>query len=254
MMTTYLNVKALFLYKLHNINSIPMILGKWIVLTSLIGLIFSHAVLANVLTINVRDKASLQRGAKLFMNYCSGCHSLKYLRYSQMAEDLGLMEFDAPLGKRLLKNNLIFTEATAEDPIRIALPPEDAKQWFGVVPPDLSLISREKGTQWLYCYLSSFYKDDSRPFGTNNHLVVDVAMPNVLASWHDELSKEQFDTGLQDLLTFLTYVGEPEQQLRYRMGWFVISFLIVLFLVILRLKVVYWRKIGIKSPKKVKMW
>jgi ubiquinol-cytochrome c reductase cytochrome c1 subunit len=163
-----------------------------------------------------------------------------------MAEDLGLMGFDGPIGKRLLMNNLLFTEATSEDPIRIALPPEDAKQWFGVVPPDLSLISREKGTQWLYLYLNSFYKDDSRPFGTNNHLVVDVAMPNILESWHDELSKEQFDTSLQDLVTFLAYVGEPEQRLRYRLGFFVMSFLIVLFLVILRLKAVYWRKIGIK--------
>ncbi|KTD66533.1 ubiquinol-cytochrome c oxydoreductase, cytochrome c1 [Legionella santicrucis] len=195
---------------------------------------------------NIQDKASLQRGAKLFMNYCSGCHSLKYLRYNRMAKGLDLMRFAGQIDEGLLKNNLIFTQATINDPIQIAMPPEDAKQWFGIVPPDLSLIVRSKGAAWLYNYLNSFYKDDSRPFGTNNYLVPDVAMPNILETLHDQIRSRQFDESLLDLVTFLAYVSEPTQTERYHMGFFVIGFLVILFLVSLCLKIVYWRKIGIK--------
>ncbi|KTC91933.1 cytochrome c1 [Legionella cincinnatiensis] len=203
-------------------------------------------VYATSLSIDIDDKASLQRGAKLFMNYCSGCHSLKYLRYNRMAKGLGLMRFAGQIDEDLLKNNLIFTQATIHDPIQIAMPPEDAKQWFGIVPPDLSLIVRAKGAKWLYNYLSSFYKDDSRPFGTNNYLVPDVAMPNILDTLHDKMQSRQFDESLLDLVTFLTYVSEPTKTERYHLGFFVIGFLVILFLVSLCLKIVYWRKIGIK--------
>lgn len=210
------------------------------------GLFVNPVVCADPVEFNVQDKASLQRGARLFMNYCSGCHSLKYLRYNHMAKGLGLTRFDGQINEDLLKNNLIFTQATINDPIRIALPPEDAKQWFGVVPPDLSLVAREKGTRWLYSYLNGFYKDEARPFGTNNRLVPDVAMPNILDTLNHELPSGQFNMNLQDLVTFLAYVGEPIQPLRYRMGFFVVGFLFVLFLVAVGLKTVYWRKIGIK--------
>ncbi|MBN9227639.1 MULTISPECIES: cytochrome c1 [Legionella] len=210
------------------------------------GLFVNPVVYADPVEFNVQDKASLQRGARLFMNYCSGCHSLKYLRYNHMAKGLGLTRFDGQINEDLLKNNLIFTQATINDPIRIALPPEDAKQWFGVVPPDLSLVAREKGTRWLYSYLNGFYKDEARPFGTNNRLVPDVAMPNILDTLNHELPSGQFNMNLQDLVTFLAYVGEPIQPLRYRMGFFVVGFLFVLFLVAVGLKTVYWRKIGIK--------
>jgi len=210
------------------------------------GLFVNPVVCAGPVEFNVQDKASLQRGARLFMNYCSGCHSLKYLRYNHMAKGLGLTRFDGQINEDLLKNNLIFTQATINDPIRIALPPEDAKQWFGVVPPDLSLVAREKGTRWLYSYLNGFYKDEARPFGTNNRLVPDVAMPNILDTLNHELPSGQFNMNLQDLVTFLAYVGEPIQPLRYRLGFFVVGFLFVLFLVAVGLKIVYWRKIGIK--------
>lgn len=215
--------------------------------------------------VDVENKPSLQRGAKLYMNYCSGCHSLKYLRYNRMAEGLGLVGFDGQVDDDLLKSNLIFTEATLTDPIRIALPPEDAKQWFGVVPPDLSLIAREKGPEWLFTYLKSFYSDNSRPFGTNNLLKPGVAMPNVLESLIGEVALEQdtkecsahlswtkegglpqahMDHLLQDLVTFLVYVGEPAQTVRYRLGWFVMAFLGVFLLVAIGLKKVYWKKIS----------
>ncbi|KTD14665.1 ubiquinol-cytochrome c oxydoreductase, cytochrome c1 [Legionella gratiana] len=219
---------------------------RFFYLLLLAGLLVTQQVLAHSFSINIHDQASLQRGAKLFMNYCSGCHSLNYLRYNRMAEGLGLIRFPGQIDEGLLKNNLIFTQATINDPIQIAMPPEDAKQWFGRVPPDLSLIVREKGTEWLYNYLNGFYKDDSRPFGTNNHLVPDVAMPNILDTLRDEMVTRQFDVSLLDLVTFLTYVSEPTQIERYSMGFFVIGFLIILFFVSLSLKVVYWRKIGIK--------
>ncbi|HHT0592555.1 TPA: cytochrome c1 [Legionella anisa] len=210
------------------------------------SLLLNSVVLAYSAEINLQDKASLQRGARLFMNYCSGCHSLNYLRYNNMAKVLGITGFGGRINEDLLKNNLIFTQATVHDPIRIALPPEDAKQWFGIVPPDLSLVAREKGTEWLYSYLNGFYRDDSRPFGTNNRLVPDVAMPNILETLNHELSRDQFHDELRDLVTFLAYVGEPIQSIRYRIGFYVVSFLLVLFLVVLGLKRVYWRKNGIK--------
>jgi ubiquinol-cytochrome c reductase cytochrome c1 subunit len=218
---------------------------------------------AQSLTININDKARLQRGTKLFMNYCSGCHSLKYLRYNRMAEGLGLL-VDGHLDEDLLKNNLIFTQAIATDPIHIALPPEDARQWFGVVPNDLSLIARAKGTDWLYEYLQGFYEDKSRPFSTNNLLVPGVAMPNILApligekilvpqskeqSAHlllvsqGELSPQQMDQFLQDIVTFLAYVGEPSKPERQQMGWFVLVFFLISGLLVLGLKKAYWQKI-----------
>ncbi|MCE0722356.1 cytochrome c1 [Legionella resiliens] len=210
------------------------------------SLLLNSVVLAHSAEVDVQDKASLQRGARLFMNYCSGCHSLNYLRYNHMAKGLGITRFDGRINEDLLKNNLIFTQATVNDPIRIALPPEDAKQWFGIVPPDLSLVAREKGTEWLYSYLNGFYRDDARPFGTNNRLVPGVAMPNILETLNHELPKDQFNNELHDLVSFLAYVGEPMQSIRYRIGLYVVSFLFVLFLVVLGLKRVYWRKNGIK--------
>ena len=128
------------------------------------------------------SKTHLQRGAKLYMNYCSGCHSLKYLRYSTMAKGLGLTTFDGQIDKPLLQDNLIFTTLPVHSPIEIAMSEEDAVQWFGIKPPDLSLIARARGTAWIYTYLKSFYADNTRPFGSNNMLVPDVAMPNVLLS------------------------------------------------------------------------
>ncbi len=237
---------------------------KWCYLLSIFVLLGSPFLWGQSLVIDVHNQASLQRGAKLYMNYCSGCHSLKYLRYNQMAKGVGLIGFDGRVDEDLLKNNLIFTQASINDPIQIALPPEDAKQWFGVVPPDLSLISREKGADWLYTYLKSFYNDKSRPFGTNNLLTPGVAMPNVLASFigemaleqnskdcssslslvkEGELSQAQIDSFLQDLVSFLVYVGEPIQSIRYRIGLIVIAFLSVFLLVALGLKKAYWRKI-----------
>ncbi|WP_049459360.1 cytochrome c1, partial [Stenotrophomonas maltophilia] len=119
------------------------------------------------------DRASLQRGAQLYMNYCSGCHALKYLRYSRMAQDLGLTEEE-------VMNNLNFTGSAIGDPIPVAMPKENAEKWFGKMPPDLSLIARVRGSDWVYTYLKSFYLDSSRPLGWNNALFANASMPNPL--------------------------------------------------------------------------
>ena len=211
---------------------------RGIALLGAIGVTYSH--ITQAASINFQDKPALQRGAKVFMNYCSGCHSLKYMRYNQMAKGLGLVGFDGQVDENLLKNNLIFTQALINDPIRVALPPEDAKQWFGVVPPDLSLIVREKGGRWLFRYLKTFYNDDTKPFGVNNSLVPDVAMPNVL----DSIPVAEFEEQVQDLVAFLAYVGEPEAVTRQKMGGYVMAFLFVFLLAVLGLQKAYDRRIG----------
>lgn len=191
-------------------------------------------------SIHVDDKPSLQRGAKLYMNYCSGCHALKYMQYMRMGIDLGLTRFDGSLDQDLLTNNLIFTRASVHAPIDVSMPAEDARQWFGIVPPDLSLIVKVRGADWLYTYLKSFYDDASRPFGSNNLLKPNLAMPNVLASFNSQ----ELDPMLVDLLTFLAYVAEPNKGERIYMGLFVLGFLLVLLGFVWQLKKAYWQKIS----------
>lgn len=122
---------------------------------------------------NIRDQASLQRGAKLFMNYCAGCHSLHFMRYSRIAKDLDLT-------KEQVMQNLNFTGARFHDPVVSAMPIDGATKWFGKAPPDLSLIVGVRGSDWVYTYLNSFYLDPSRPVGWNNTVLKNAAMPNVL--------------------------------------------------------------------------
>lgn len=233
----------------------------------------SHATIGHELELktfdlNVQDQESLQRGAKMYMNYCSGCHSLRFMRYNRMATDLGLTTFEGELDTDLLFNNLIFTQAKVFDPIQISMPPEDAMQWFGIVPPDLSLSAREKGPFWIYTYLTSFYADKTRPFGSNNLLKPDVAMPNVLeplagkfiavdensnptltAISHllqvdkGEMNEAEFNSAVQDLVTFLAYVSEPAQLVRYDMGIGVIIYLGIFLVFAYLLKKTYWRRL-----------
>jgi len=218
-------------------------------------------------TIDLHDTESMQRGAKMFMNYCSGCHSLHYMRYNRMAKNLGLTTFTGEIDTDLLFNNLIFTTAKIEDPIEISMLPVDARQWFGRAPPDLSLSARQFGPAWLYTYLKSFYVDKTRPFGANNLLVPDVGMPNSLAPLAGkviavpepghadgstkslllvepgEMTEQQFDSAIRDLVTFLTYVSEPVKLERRRIGWFVVLFLVVFLIIAYQLKKFYWRDV-----------
>jgi ubiquinol-cytochrome c reductase cytochrome c1 subunit len=122
---------------------------------------------------HMTDQASLQRGAKLFMNYCSGCHSIKFMRYARIGDDLGLSEKE-------VTENLNFSGAKHLDRINVAMNPVDAANWFGKTPPDLSLVGRSRGSDWVYTYLKSFFMDESRPSGWNNTVLPNASMPNVL--------------------------------------------------------------------------
>lgn len=194
--------------------------------------------------INPFDQAKLQRGAKIFMNYCSGCHSLRYLRYNRMALDLGIIRFDGQIDSNLLRSNLIFTRAEVVDPVKVSMPAAEAREWFGVIPPDLSLIARQRGVAWIYNYLNGFYADSSRPYGTNNNMLPDTAMPNVFYPVLNKISQQEHEKNLEDLLSFLAYVGEPAQLQRYSLGYGVVLFLIIFCIISYLLKKMYWKKIG----------
>ena len=208
------------------------------------------------------DQASLQRGAALYMNYCSGCHSLKYVRYARIGEDLGLTEDQ-------VQANLNFTGAKIGDHVLSAMPPELAKAAFGKAPPDLSLIARVRGSDWIYTYLKSFYLDESRPLGWNNKLFPNASMPNPL--WElqgiqqpvygkkteaGELPVEgftisqagtqtpaQFDQTVRDITAFLEYAGEPAALKRPALGVWVILFLSFFTFMAWLLKKEYWRDV-----------
>ncbi|MCW8945550.1 MAG: cytochrome c1 [Sedimenticola sp.] len=214
--------------------------------------------------VDVSDQASLQRGAKYFVNYCLSCHSAKFQRYNRMAKDLGLTEDE-------VKENLMFTTDKIGDTMEIAMSPENAEAWFGTAPPDLSLIARSRGVDWLYTYLRSFYVDESRPFGVNNVVFPDVGMPHVMwelqgmqkAVFHEvdgqqvveklvpvegaagkgKLSAEAFDGAMRDLTAFLSYVGEPIQLERKRIGKWVLLFIGIFFVLAYLLKKEYWKDI-----------
>ncbi len=124
--------------------------------------------------IDLTDKAALQDGARTFANYCMGCHSAKFQRYERVGKDLGISE-------ELMMGNLVFTGAKIGDHMKIGMQPQDAKVWFGAAPPDLTLVARVRGTDWLYSYLRAFYEDPARPWGVNNKVFPNVGMPNVLA-------------------------------------------------------------------------
>ncbi|WP_043290581.1 cytochrome c1 [Pseudoxanthomonas spadix] len=212
---------------------------------------------------DLSDKASLQRGAKLFMGYCSGCHSLKYLRYSRMAEDLGLSEED-------VMANLNFTGAAVGEQIQVAMPDEAATKWFGKAPPDLSLIARVRGPDWIYTYLKSFYLDETRPVGWNNTLFPNASMPNPL--WElqglqhaeygppDPATKDktvaalklatpgaespvEFDRSVRDITNFLEYASEPAALKRQSMGVWVLLFLAFFTFLAFLLKKEFWKDV-----------
>lgn len=214
---------------------------------------------------DVSNIGSLQRGAKIFVNYCMGCHSAKYVRYNRLARDLGITEDQ-------LVNNLMFLGGKPFDTMRNAMPAADAERWFGVAPPDLSLVARSRGTDFLWAFMKSFYIDESRPTGVNNVAMESVAMPHVL--WELQgmqravfeevtredgssdmvfkgfevvdpgiLSAEEYDQFVRDLVNFLEYIGEPVQLERRRLGIWVLMFLLVFGLFAYALKNEIWKDI-----------
>ena len=169
---------------------------------------------------DVSDVNSLQRGARNFFNYCAGCHSLKFIRYNQIAQDLALDESQ-------LIQNLIFTQAKPEDAVITNMLPSDGSRWFGTSPPDLSLITRSRGTDQVYNFLRTFYKDSTSPTGADNRALPGTSMPNVLWLVQEQLNEKEFDQFTLDLVNFLDYVSEPIQSERKRIGIWVILFLLV---------------------------
>ena len=210
---------------------------------------------------DVSNKASLQRGARNFVNYCSGCHSAKYVRFNRLAVDLALTDAQ-------VTQNLIFNGGKLTDTMTINMSEADAAKWFGKAPPDLSLIARARGTDYLYAFLKSFYLDPSRPTGTNNTVLAGAAMPHVLwelqglqkavyeegegAEKHlkgfelvtkGKLSPEEYDEFVRDTVNFLDYIGEPKQLERRALGFKVLGFLLLLFLLAYALKQEYWKDV-----------
>jgi len=169
---------------------------------------------------DVSDVNSLQRGAGNFFNYCAGCHSLKFIRYNQIAEDLDLNESQ-------LVQNLIFTQAKPEDAVITNMLPSDGSRWFGKSPPDLSLITRSRGTDQVYNFLRTFYKDSTSPTGADNRALPGTSMPNVLWLVQEQLNEKEFNQFTLDIVNFLDYVSEPIQSERKRIGIWVILFLLV---------------------------
>lgn len=215
--------------------------------------------------IDVGNRPALQRGARNFVNYCLGCHSAKFVRYNRVAADLGITEQQAI-------DNLIFTGDSFQGTMRIGINPDDAKRWFGTVPPDLSLIARARGNDYLYTFLRSFYADPSRPTGVNNIVLPGTAMPHVLAGlqgvqeaeWEGHpdaagnvqrhfkgfkagtpgsMTPEEYDQFVRDTVTFLAYIGEPAQLQRTALGFPVIAFLIFFTLLAYALKKEYWKDV-----------
>jgi ubiquinol-cytochrome c reductase cytochrome c1 subunit len=202
--------------------------------------------------IDITDQASLQRGAQTFVNYCLSCHSASFMRYNRMAKDLGLTDDQ-------VKDNLMFASDKIGDTMTIAMRAEDAEKWFGVTPPDLSVIARARGTDWLYTYLRTFYLDDSRPMGTNNVAFKDVGMPHVL--WEQQgylaknengelvqevkgdLSQHQYNEMIHDLVNFLAYISEPSKLERMALAKWVLLYLIIFFLVAYPLKKAFWKDV-----------
>lgn len=186
--------------------------------------------------ISLTDKAQLQRGAQLFMNYCFGCHSLNYLRYERMASDL-----DIPL--ELLPGNLMFNTDKSGSPMANGLDVAQARKWFGAAPPDLTLEAKLRGADWVYTYLISFYEDPSRPWGVNNHVFPNVGMPHVMADMQRSLPEEEFKSRMADITAFLEYAAEPIQVTRMVIGAFVIGFLLILLVFTWLMKREFWKDV-----------
>ncbi|WP_077033837.1 cytochrome c1 [Pelomonas sp. KK5] len=223
-------------------------------------------------TYKMEDMAALQNGAKLFVNYCLNCHQASFMRYNRL-HDIGLTD-------QQIKDNMLFSGGKVGDLMRTTLDPKQAKEWFGAVPPDLSVIARSRsgergsGADYLYTYLRTFYRDETKATGWNNVAFPSVAMPHVL--WelqgvrvpkieeiedpHEhglkthvitgfdqvtpgKMTPRQFDDAVGDLVAYLQWMGEPAQSERFRLGVIVLLFLSVLTVFAWRLNAAYWKDV-----------
>jgi len=229
----------------------------------LLALAASEGYKLDAAPVDVANTPSLQRGAQVFVNYCLNCHSANYMRYNRL-QDLGLTD-------EQIKSNLMFAAEKVGETMGVAMRPKDAAGWFGAAPPDLTVIARSRGADWLYTYLRTFYRDADRPSGWNNLVFPSVGMPHVLyqlqgmqslkvdhvtdaRGHHSEhktlvldqpgqLDKLQYDQLVGDLVNYLVYMGEPSGAKRVQIGIYVILFLLVLILVTWLLKRAYWKDV-----------
>jgi len=213
--------------------------------------------------VDLRDPISLQRGAKTFINYCLHCHSASYMRYSRLT-DLGLTE-------QQIKDNLLFEGEKVGQTMTVAMRKDDAREWFGAVPPDLSVIARSRGADWLYTYLRKFYRDESRPTGWNNTVFPAVNMPHALYQLQGaqrlekvevtnaagekhfehklvlaepgQLAPLEYDRLAADLVNYLVYMSEPNKITRLQLGIVTLFFLALFFVLALFLKKEYWKDV-----------
>jgi ubiquinol-cytochrome c reductase cytochrome c1 subunit len=214
--------------------------------------------------INLNDDASLQRGARVFVNYCLNCHSAGYMRYSRM-EDIGLNEAQ-------IKDNLLFASDKPGELMRIAMRVDEAKEWFGAAPPDLSVITRSRGSDWVYTYLRGFYRDDSRATGWNNTVFANVGMPHAMHDLQGQLAPvyrvetdaagvehaviermqlvkpgsltlAEYDALVGDLVNYMTWMGEPARTQRMNLGLAVLLFLGVFYVIAFYLKKEFWKDV-----------
>ena len=218
--------------------------------------------------IDPRDAVSIQRGVQVFVNYCLNCHAAESMRYKRL-EDLGLTQ-------QQIKDNLMFAADKVGDTMTVAMRRSDANRWFGVAPPDLSVIDRARGADWLYAYLRSFYRDDTRDSGWNNLVFPKVGMPHVLYELQGEqllkslpgsendsasgapslvletpgkLSPAAYDRLTADLVNYLAYMSEPARETRIRIGYAVLIFLGLLLVPVYLLKKEYWKGIHPGAPR-----
>ncbi|MCZ6804420.1 MAG: cytochrome c1 [Proteobacteria bacterium] len=214
--------------------------------------------------VDLSNQTSLQRGAKTFVNYCFGCHSAAYMRYNRLGKDLGITD-------DVLKTNFIFGTGKPGDTMKVSMRKPDAVNFFGVAPPDLSVIARSRGADWLYTYFKTFYIDELRPFGVNNLAFKDTAMPHVLwqlqgmqhlvqsdgdagvhhTPGYEDLklmtpgtqTEKEYDSTVRDLVNFMVYLGEPIKLKRNKIGIWVMLYLFVFMIIAYLLKKEYWRDI-----------
>lgn len=211
--------------------------------------------------INLNDTGSLQRGARIFVNFCLSCHSAAYMRYQRMSDDLGI-------AREIVERDMMFASDKIGDLMTTTMPRSDAQNWFGTAPPDLSLMARSKGPDYLYTYMRSFYLDETTPSGWNNTVFPNVAMPHAMYEWqgnqeaifvtdekgnkqferfeHDDqakMSPEEYDDAMRDLTNFMVYLAEPAKLKRYTIGFWVIAFLLIMVALTYALKKEFWRDV-----------
>ncbi len=233
-------------------NGLTKCLLAWILVTPALALAAPTGYRLDRSPHDPHNIVSLQAGARTYVNYCLGCHGVQFMRYQSLTE-LGLSE-------QQVKEHLMFGAEKLSEPIKVAIDPKEGKAWFGVAPPDLSVVARVRGADWLYTYLRTFYRDPKTATGWNNAVYANVAMPHALWTLQGEqgwdakehrlteirkgsLSPTEYDATVRDLVNFLVYVGEPAATSRKAIGIVTLFVLGVVFIFAYLLKKEFWKDV-----------